>query len=155
MLKKKGYKAISLSDILRSEVRSEKKEITRENLRAKGDELRKKHGKAALAVIAWDKIKGGGNWTVESILVTEEMEFLKSKGAKSIAVTAPEKLRYERALSRGRDSFKTFEEFLIADKKDKELGLDEMIEKSDLLISNDGTSEELEEIADLIAKNFS
>jgi dephospho-CoA kinase len=154
MLKKKGFETISLSDILREQVRSEGKELTRENLRAKGDELRRRHGKAALAILAWDRIKGKGSWIIESVMVTEEMEFLKSKGAKSVAVTAPEALRYERAVSRGRDKFKTFEEFLEADRKDRELGLDGMIDGADIVISNDGTSGELEEIADLIAKNF-
>ena len=154
ILEKRGFRKISLSDILREKLREMGKPVIRENLRELGDKLREEHGKEALAKLAWEKMKSGGDWVVDSVMALEEAEFLKGKGAHTAGITAPDMVRYERIKARG-DEFSSFEEFIKVDNHDKTVGVDTILENADFLISNDGTVEDLEEVADLIIKTIS
>lgn len=159
ILVKKGFKQVSLSDILREKLKGMEKEVTRDNLRWLGDKLREEEGGAALAKLAWKKISAGGNWVVDSVMSVEEMNFLREKGAYAVGITAPEMARYERSVKRketeGQDSFKSFEDFLQTDAHDRTIGVDDIMENVDFVINNDGTLEDLEAIADMIVETIS
>ncbi len=156
LLIKHNFQKESLSNILRELVKKEGKEIVRKNLRAKADSLRLKYGKAALAIMAWEKIKNlKGNWVIESFMAKEETDFFREKGAKVIGVVAPDRLRYERVLKRqGRDTFSSFEEFLKIDLKKRDIGIDSIIEDADFIIVNDGSLEELNEMVTLFVESI-
>ncbi len=154
LLERRGFKRLSLSDILRDMLREQGKPVVRENLRKLGDSLRKKMGKAAIAKLAWEKMKGGGDWVVDSVYTYEEGEFLRSKGAYLVGVVAPVELRYQRSLNRG-DGYSSIQEFLEDDEKDRELGIDRMVAEADFVISNDGTIKQLEEKVEGMLKTIS
>ena len=149
MLIKRGYSHHSLSDILREDLRRQKKEITRENLVRIGAMIRKEHGSDILAVRAYAKSESE-NTVFTSIGRTEEVEFLKKKGVKIIFVDANPKTRYERIRKRSREKDPmTYKEFMRLEKiesegKGLERNLDEIRKKADIILSNNGALEELE-----------
>ncbi|MBR9689810.1 MAG: dephospho-CoA kinase [Candidatus Altiarchaeota archaeon] len=153
ILEKNGFKKISLSDMLRDEVKKKGLPVIRENLRALGDELRKSKGASVLAQLAFEKTDKG-NWVIDSLLAWEEAEFLKSKGAHILGVIAPDQLRYERAIKRGRID-KGFEEFMKMDEHDRSIGTDKMVGEAEFVVVNDGSLEELEAGLLLIIKTIS
>lgn len=158
IFEEKGFKKVSLSDILREKLREMGKPVIRDNLRDLGDSLRKQNGPDALAKLAWEKIKSGGNWVVDAVMSKGELDFLKSKGSYSIGVTAPDKVRYERVIGRDESTqrkFPSFEEFINIDNHDRTIGVDEILENADIIINNDGTVESLKEIVDMIIETIS
>ena len=63
-----------------------------------------------------------------------------------IAVVADKQLRFKRTVARNRQHDpKTYEEFILADEKDKGFGVDEVIENADYVIENNGTIAEAKE----------
>jgi len=154
LLERKGFQRLSLSDILRDMLREQGRPVVRENLRKLGDSLRKKMGKAAIAKLAWEKMKGGGNWVVDSVYTYEEGKFLRDRGAYLVGVVAPIELRYQRSLERG-DRYSSIQEFLEDDEKDQELGIDKMVAEADFVVSNDGTIEQLEKKVEAMLKAIS
>lgn len=147
-LKKKGYAYVSLSDIIRDELKRRGLEPSRDNLIACGNELREKYGPDVLARRAAEKITGPT--VIDSIRNSKEVEYLRSLGNFIlIAVDAPVEIRFERAKKRGRnESASTLEEFKQKEeleKSNQENGqqLDACMKLADITIINDGTLEEL------------
>lgn len=155
ILQDKGFRRISLSDLLRERLQEQGKEVSRDNLRALGDELREKLGMSALAQLAWERMREepDADWVVESVYTTEEAEFLRDKGALLLAVTAPEKVRYERSKARDGE-FSSIGEFREADANDKELGIGSMMGDADFLLLNDGSLDELDDMVDAVLKSL-
>jgi dephospho-CoA kinase len=104
-LRKKGFQALSLSDVLREELAAEGKEITRENLMAKGNELRKRFGPAILAKRTLPKVRGDSDCVIDSIRNPAEVEELrKLKGFLLVRMVAKSEVRFERVKKRARES---------------------------------------------------
>jgi dCMP deaminase len=150
MLSKRGYSHISLSDILRDDLRRIGKEVTRENLIETGASIRKNHGANILAVRAYG-MNNSDKAVFTSIGRTEEASFLKGKGVSIVYVEASPKKRFERIVSRSREKDPvTFEEFSRLEKiesegKNLERNMDDIKKISDIIITNDGALSELEE----------
>lgn len=126
-IEKKGYKHITLSDMLREECRKRGLPETRENLMGIGQELREKYGAGILAERALEKVKSGGgdNWIVDGIRNPAEIDPLrKHPNFILIANTAPEDLIIKRILSRKR-SDDTLTEESIRQKLRREWGVGE------------------------------
>lgn len=146
-LSSKGFISYSLSDIIREELKREGKELTRDNLTAKGNELRKKHGSAVLAEKTLNKIEKGKNYAIDSIRNPAEVAALKkSKDFRLVFIEAPSiKARFERAMKRMRESETlSFEKFKQEEKRE--------------LKSNDSANQQLlacKELADSTIKNDS
>ncbi len=92
----------------------------------------------------------GADVVIESIRAIGEADFLKSVGASILAVDADKQIRYERVTLRGSLTDKvTFEEF--SEQEDREMAATEpwdmnisgVIKMADIVITNDGTLEEL------------
>jgi len=147
ILKEMGFSYISLSDVLREECSRRGLGVDRETLRKVGDELRRKYGKEALAVMVWKRIDRSRDWVVDAIRVPEEANYLREKGAVIVGIYAPQKLRFKRIMERQRDKYRNFEEFVKADNHDRALGIDDVLREADFIIVNDGTEEELRENA--------
>ena len=113
-LEKKGFAYYSLSDAIRDELKLENKEITRDNLIKKGNELREKHGPAVLAKKISEKLSRDRNYVIDSIRnVHEAKELMKLKDFTLVYVTAPAKIRFERMKLRARENDpKDYVEFL-------------------------------------------
>ena len=150
ILERKGFKHISLSDLLREILEEQGKEKSRENLTKLGSELREKEGDGALAKKALKKVKEG-NWLVSSIgRVAEAEELRKNTDFKLIFITASQETRFERIKSRKRKGdTTTLEEFKKQEEreakgKNKYREFDNLKEKADIIIENNDTIKELE-----------
>ena len=155
ILKKKNFTYHSLSDSLRDELKSLKKEETRENLIDIGNELREKGGPGVLADKLMPKLNSENNHIVDSIRNPLEVISLRKETLLRrfflISVDANSKLRYDRLCSRGRiGDTDTWEKFVEQEKKEEnnddpnKQQLSRTMEMADYSIDNSGTLEELE-----------
>lgn len=113
-LVKKGFYYYSLSDAIREELASEGKEITREALIAKGNDLRRNFGPDILAKRTIAKLQADRNYVIDSIRNPAEAKVLLATGKMTlIHVSAPAKRRFERMKERRREgdphSFEAFQ----------------------------------------------
>ncbi|MFA6214110.1 MAG: AAA family ATPase, partial [Candidatus Micrarchaeia archaeon] len=116
-LVQKGFYYYSLSDIIREELVGEHKEITREALISKGNELRRNFGADVLAKRTIAKLLPDRNYVVDSIRNPAEARALLSTGKTTLVyVTASAKMRFERMKQRRREGDpRSFEAFQIID----------------------------------------
>ena len=117
-LVQKGFYYYSLSDIIREEIANEGKEITREALIAKGNELRRNFGADVLAKRTIAKLLPDRNYVVDSIRNPAEARALLATGKTTlIYVTASQKVRFERMKQRRREGDPhSFQAFQVIDK---------------------------------------
>ena len=155
ILKKKNFTYHSLSDSLRDELKSLKKEETRENLIDIGNELREKGGPGVLADKLMPKLNSENNHIVDSIRNPLEVISLRKETLLRrfflISVDANSRLRYDRLCSRGRiGDTDSWEKFIEQEKKEEnnddpnKQQLSRTMEMADYSIDNSGTLEELE-----------
>ena len=163
LVEKHKFVCYSLSDILRSELKTRGLEINRDNLIAIGNELREKQGPAVLAKMTVEKIKNMPQAIVDSIRNPFEIEELKNslKDFKLIGITADIKIRYERAKKRKREGENeiTFEEFAAKEEKENSSQhtgqqLAKCFEMADVKIDNSGGLEELYKKIEKILKDL-
>lgn len=167
ILQKRGFKAFSLSDVIREELRKKNLPITRKNLQDEGDGLRKRYGSGILAKRVVQKIKKGNltRVVVDSIRNPVEIDYLKKAfPIKIIGITAKQKKRFEYLKKRNYlNDPKTWEEFLKADnrelkkgKKEHQIKIKETLVKTDIIIKNNKTLKDLElEVKKVIEKLLS
>src|SRR5215467_11864672 len=104
-LQKKSFYYYSLSDVIREEIRSRRLEPTRELLITIGNELRQKYGADILAERILAKIEDDKHYIIDSIRNPAEVNaFRAAKNFKLIRVEAPPEVRFQRILSRHRES---------------------------------------------------
>lgn len=162
-LKKKGFYYLSLSDVIREEVASEGKEITRESLVEKGNKLREEFGPGILAKKTVAKLEKDRNYIIDSIRNPSEAEELKKlDNFFLIYVTATPEVRFERMKNRRRESDpKSFEEFEKLEKieaKSKEKhkqNLEETKKMADKTIENQGSLSNLYDKTDIVLGELS
>jgi len=152
LLKENGYSYFSLSDIVREEASKLGLDHSRESLIYSGNMLRKELGPSVLAkkIISKIEVSKPSKAVIDSIRNLAEINELKKlPGFILAAVDAPVKVRFERAISRGRVGFeKTMEEFIRIEKKENTSDPDkqqlfECLKAADIKIINGGTVEEL------------
>ena len=155
ILKKKNFTYHSLSDSLRDELKTLKKEETRENLIDIGNKLREKGGPGVLADKLIPKLNSENNHIVDSIRNPLEVISLRKNTLLRrfflISVDANSRLRYDRLCSRGRiGDTDSWEKFVEQEKKEEnnddpnKQQLSRTMEMADYSIDNSGTLEELE-----------
>tara|TARA_S200000501_G_scaffold306637_1_gene295426 strand:- start:39 stop:635 length:597 start_codon:yes stop_codon:yes gene_type:complete len=155
ILKKKNFTYHSLSDSLRDELKSLKKEETRENLIDIGNKLRQKGGPGVLADKLIPKLNSENNHIVDSIRNPLEVISLRKETLLRrfflISVDANSRLRYDRLCSRGRiGDTDSWEKFVEQEKKEEnnddpnKQQLSRTMEMADYSIDNSGTLEDLE-----------
>ncbi|RIK93804.1 MAG: hypothetical protein DCC71_23850 [Proteobacteria bacterium] len=103
-LEARSFYPLSLSDVLRDELRARGLEETRERMIATGNELRAKSGPAALAERLLARLAPDRNYVIDSIRHPAEVEALRAQGRgfRLIWVDADPALRIERLRTRGR-----------------------------------------------------
>jgi dCMP deaminase len=121
-LEKKSFYYCSLSDVIREDIRSRGQEPTRELLIQVGNELRQKYGSAVLAERILAKIEDDKHYIIDSIRNPAEVDaFRAAKHFKLVRVEAPIEVRFQRILSRRRESDpRTIEEFIELEKREAE-----------------------------------
>jgi dephospho-CoA kinase len=140
----KGYAFYSLSDVIRSALKKDGVELTRDNLIRKGNELRSSGGSDFLAKQVMKKVEGDA--VIDSIRNPEEVRFLKSnKNFILLAIDAAVELRYERVKKRGRDeSAANLQEFINKEDEEKtsnptQQQLHICFEMADFTVLNEGS----------------
>tara|TARA_Y100000034_G_scaffold35512_2_gene43535 strand:+ start:520 stop:1086 length:567 start_codon:yes stop_codon:yes gene_type:complete len=147
-LREKGFIYIETSKLLKEELEKRGHEITRSTMQDLGDELREQDGAGAVIKMLLNQIKpANGNYIIDSLRNSGEVEYLREnvKDFILIAVDAPQRLRYERIVGRGKPSDpRSWEDFLKVDDRDffdesNPLGqqVGKCIEMSDYVIVND------------------
>jgi dephospho-CoA kinase len=102
----KAFYKIRFGDITDEEVKKRGLKLSEENERAVREELRKKHGMAAYAILNLPRIESvlkTTNVVIDGLYSWEEYKFLKGRlggGLKVVAVWSPPELRYPRLSSR-------------------------------------------------------
>lgn len=115
---KYGLLFVSVTDILRDELKKQNKPITRENMRALGDSWRRELGPGALVEKAIEiyraEEKEHQGLVLASIRNVGEAKQIRELGGVMVWVDAEPEARYERINSRNRsaEDAKTYEEFL-------------------------------------------
>ncbi|HEX5797451.1 MAG TPA: AAA family ATPase [Candidatus Saccharimonadales bacterium] len=113
-----GYLFVSVTDILRNELKKQDKPIVRENMRELGDRWRREYGLSVLidkaVEIYSSKQQEYKGLVIASIRNVGEVEHIHGLGGIVIWVDAAPKVRYQRAIGRSRsdEDAKTYEEFL-------------------------------------------
>ena len=154
-LKSKGFNYISLSDMVREELRKRELEETRENLMMVGNSLRKEEGAGVLGKRVREKIKAEPselNWVIDGIRNPAEIkELRKMENFFLLAVAAPKETLIKRVKSRKRGSDPLSDDE-IEKKLIREWGIGEppdgqqvgaCMGEADFFVMNDGTLEEL------------
>src|SRR5437868_4713947 len=121
-LQRKSFYYYSLSDAIREEIRARGEEPTRERLIVVGNELRQRYGSNILAERILAKIEDDKHYVIDSIRNPAEVEaFRAAKHFKLIRVEAPADVRYQRILSRQRESDpRTLEDFIALENREAE-----------------------------------
>ena len=148
---RKGYEHISLSDILRDELKKMGKEVTLQNLIDLGNEMRKNEGNNVLAKKAIEKMDKEKNYVVTSIRNPLEVkELSNSKNFVLVNIHAPVEIRFNRVINRGRRESEpaTIEEFKIIEEKqlnsddESNQKIQDCIDMAKFTIVNDSNIEE-------------
>jgi dCMP deaminase len=148
-LARKSFEALSLSDVIREELRTTGEPITRERLIEAGRELRVTYGPAVLAERILARLAPNKHYVIDSIRHPAEIEALRSRdGFVLVAVEAPLEVRFERNLERGREAeaqsleaFRTLEEAELESSETEGQQLIRCEEMVDHIVANDSTLE--------------
>jgi dCMP deaminase len=153
-LEARSFYPLSLSDVIREELREAGLEETRERMIETGNAIRAAMGPGGLAVRLADRIVTDRNYVVDSIRHPAEVEVLRSRTAhfQLIWVGADEAVRLERIRARARRGDPTTLDELRA-LEGRELGSDDpsaqqllaVRDLADFSIENDGTLDALQE----------
>ncbi len=158
----KGFEHISLSDLLREELRIHGKPVTRKNLQELGNALRSRFGPGVLAQRVFSLIDPSKDYVITSIGTVGEVNVLKKlEGFFLVFVTAPQKLRFERVKSRRRENDPlSFAEFKKHDSLESKGGganyraIDEVKKLADAVINNNSSLKSLYKKVDAMLKDF-
>ena len=160
VLVKLGFRRLSLSDEIRTEMQQRNILLTRENIQDYGDSIRRHEGAGAWARKVIAKINPEFDYVVDSIRNPGEVEeFRKIGNFHLIKIYAPSKLRFARMVKRGREQDPgSFSDFEKLEMKDLGIGQPDYGQQhaqcfalADKEIINEGT---LEKLAELVEELF-
>lgn len=133
-------------------------EISRKNEIDLGLGLRKVFGDHVLVNALEQRVKRSlSSYRVVNGIRMDEMDVVKSWGAKIIYITAPIKMRFDRYMLRHEkadDAVMGFEAFEKQEKDPTELAIPELGKKADFRIDNVGSLDELYKKVDEVLKNL-
>ncbi|MCX7015223.1 MAG: AAA family ATPase, partial [Candidatus Sumerlaeota bacterium] len=146
-LAKRSFYHISLSDIIRDEIRRRGRKVTHDRTVEVGNELRRRFGPQALADLALEQMDSSKNYVVTSIRNPGEIAALRRRpDFVLVFIEASARQRFQRARERGRaDDLPTFAAFQAAEraqmKSDDPLSQQLLAcrAEADLTLRNDGT----------------
>jgi len=147
-----GWLFVSVTDILREELKKRGEPIERENLRALSSEWHHKYGAGALTEMAVKEFKAKNRnnrysgLVVASLRRPGEIKTVHEFGGKLVWVDADPKVRYGRISGRGRsaEDSKSFEDFLAEEEKEMHgstghtLNMMQVKELADVFLKNNG-----------------
>jgi dCMP deaminase len=151
LVKNKNFKHYSVLGFLEKELSKRKLKLDRDNLRKVANELREKYGPDYITQKLFEAAQiEKSDVVIESIRNPKEAKFIKSHGGYLIAITAQQKLRYERIKLRGSEKDKvSFKEFRSQEKSEFQSknanaqNLPRCIKMADYKIANNSTIDNL------------
>jgi len=165
ILKKKGFESSSTSDRIREEIIRRGLQISRNSLTEVANDLRSKFGNDILSKRTAEYLGNAKSdlFVIDSIRNPKEIEFFKSQyDMKVVAITADQRIRYNRFIERKTNSEPmSFERFCDID--DKELHgdqgshsqrVEDCMKMADKTLENNGSVEDLEEKIDTMLVEF-
>ncbi|HUT24536.1 MAG TPA: deaminase [Sumerlaeia bacterium] len=159
----KGFKHVSLSDMIREEIHRRGERVTIPRLTGVGNELRADFGPQVLAQRALETLPRTGNAVVTSIRHSAEVEMLRTRrGFVMIFIDAPLRVRYERSQARGRKgdpvAFEDFRASERAQMRSKDPSGQQLLackKMADIVIHNNGSPETFQKkITDALKRVF-
>jgi dephospho-CoA kinase len=146
----KGFFHISLSDILRDEMRKRNIESNRDNMISFANKLEAEKGSGALVKMTIKEYGNKDKLVISSIRKPPEVDYLHTiPDFKLIFVDVPIKIRYDRMLLRARESeeIMSFEEFKTQQEKEVSGANTQNLiycqEKADFILENNGKLDDL------------
>jgi dCMP deaminase len=151
-LERRGFYSVSLSDVIRAELRQEGREPTREAMTARGRDLRERFGAGTLAERVQALLPSDRNHVIDSIRHPAEVEAFRRAGEFMLLwIDVPAEVRYERLRQRGRVgediSFDRFQELQEVELRSDDAAGQQLLAVRDLAdetIENTGDLPELE-----------
>ncbi len=158
-----GFIYHSLSDALRSEIRKQGLDITRERLIEYGNRLRTEGGPSVLADKILALLDPEKNYVIDSIRNPSEVKSLKRRSDFILLnISAPQEIRFERIKNRSRESDPvTLKEFIRIEKLEEESSdpnkqqMNQTIALADQEVVNDTTLEALHEKVRTVVRDVS
>ena len=154
LLQARGYRTVSLSDMVRQEATTRGLPHDREHLQAIGNELRKTFGAGVLGARVREEVEKQPEWkwVIDGVRnPAEERELRKIPGFKLLGVLASEEVLLQRLLDRNREGALSREDMKAKLAKERGEGeppdgqqVKKCLELVDFLIINEGTLAELE-----------
>jgi dephospho-CoA kinase len=148
--KEQNIPVIRMGDMVWQETKKQGFELNDKNVGTVANNMRKEHGMNIWAVKTIEKIKKIKDTdilVIDGVRNLQEVETFKKKLGDDfllVAVKVSDHLRYQRAMIRGRqDDSKNLTKIKERDKRELEWGLNKVIDSADIIISNEGTLEEL------------
>jgi dCMP deaminase len=160
-LTQRSFKAYSLSDVIREELAVRGESETREHMIETGRELRARFGEAVLAERLGPRLVADRNVVIDSIRHPSEVAALRERSSsfRLIWVAAPEALRLERLLGRGRpgdpgnlSELRALEGRELASDDPAGQQLEAVRGLADFELRNEGSREELETQIEAVLK---
>ena len=164
-----GFAVVELGDLVRERMKVDPAALKfAGDIRGFSGMIREVYGRDVVAAWAVERIKklGSAKIVVTGLRTEEELNRIKAEfpNALLISVNAPDDVRFQRMLSRGRRGDpKSYEDFMKRDEKEREgllaageetEGLDAMVAKADYHIENTGTISDLKKAAYKILKSL-
>jgi dephospho-CoA kinase len=134
--------------------------MERPNLALLSSIIRKNFGENIISLTIKKDIEGSNSKIIilDGIRRMPDIEEVKKmSNFKLISINTDVKIRYARLLSRGQnedDSSKTYEDFLNDENKEADKQIPEIMEKAEITIDNNGTTEDLYEQIEKIINNL-
>jgi len=158
LLREKGYRIITMGDVIRHEVRMRNQEPTPENLGRMAEAIRRTGGDAAVARKCVPLIIGepSSKVAIDGIRSLEEVEVFKEAfKTVLIAVHASPETRYQRLKKRGRsDDPPNRQVFRERDQRELRFGIGNAIALSDYIIRNNDDIENLKRELDELMRRL-
>jgi dephospho-CoA kinase len=158
--KEMNIPVVRMGDLVWQETKNKGLELNDYNVGVTADNMRKKYGKDIWAKKTLEKIKlikNGELLIIDGIRNIEEIETFEKRLGKNftlISIQSTDKLRYKRAMNRGRqDDSKDLKLIKVRDKRELSWGLGNVIASADIVITNQGSIDEFKSrIKDLLNK---
>ncbi|MBP9711116.1 MAG: AAA family ATPase [Candidatus Pacebacteria bacterium] len=150
-LKTKGFKHFSARAFFIEDVQKRGLPVNRDTITEVANDLRAQHGPGYFTEEALRRAGAeGGDVVIESIRTVGEVMHLASHGATLWAVDADKRTRYDRIYKRASETDQiSFEKFVADEEREwsntdpSKQNLKGVIEKADIVLTNNGTQEEL------------
>ena len=147
ILQKKGWRALTLGDVVREEVKSRGMEPEAKIMSFVAQDLRNEFGPSVIMeriLPQVDEFIQVSHVVIDGVRQIEEMERLQSSHPRMlvIAIDASEEMRKKRVIERSRSDDEGFEE---RESREWGWGLKLVMDLADIKIMNDGTPEDFEE----------